>query len=616
MAILLLLTACLVNSKLYEERAAELADADGDGWRPVDGDCDDADADRHPENPERCDGQDQDCDGEIDEGPPEDAPTWYPDLDGDGHGDTAGAVVACAAPAGFVDHGGDCADDDATVNPEAEEVCDGQDQDCDGEIDEGASTDAPTWYEDRDGDGYGDASRAAVACQAPAGFVERAGDCDDGEASVNPGATEVCGNGVDDNCNEDITECRWEGTSLADQHVARWEGEGSALTSFLMMDPLPGDPDGLVSLGFREDRSCIVGVWPLTVEGSPNLADAMAQVEDSQNSCGYSMIDLLDLDDDGYRDLAMTSGTTGLYFMSGPLRGETNIHDSGSLLISFDDDATALDQPGDLRAARLLTTTSLAISFPWAGSPQVRLFEIRAASRDGVGDFDARITSTSEDGRFGWAIAWSDDNGDGIPDLFVTDPLDSTRVGGIFHGPLVGDWDGSDANRLLSRTSADLFVGFHVTGGADLDGDGHEDWLVTYPLRTGDAPSSGMAFLVPGGGAAALRSDDLSTRLVGTVEDQGLGFQAVLVDLDKDGASDALFSSVGYGGPVGTLYGPFSPGTQPVSAVLTAPTGTFARVVSYPSQASLDDRVVVGSLQGPFETSDERSFLLFHHLQP
>ncbi|MCK6521280.1 lamin tail domain-containing protein [Myxococcota bacterium] len=192
------------------------ADEDGDGYgdpeapllacEPPAGsventdDCDDGDAAVNPDGVETCDGRDEDCDGELDEGLTPDATTYYADEDGDGHGDPDNSVSACAAPSGYLTVAGDCDDDDAGVNPDAEEACGGGDEDCDGDIDEGPPSDAVVYYVDADGDGFGDASETALACALTAGLSEDDTDCDDEEATSFPGATDDCYDDVDADC--------------------------------------------------------------------------------------------------------------------------------------------------------------------------------------------------------------------------------------------------------------------------------------------------------------------------------------------------------------------------------------------------------------------------------
>ncbi len=166
-------------------------------------DCDDAAADVYPDGIEVCDGRDQDCDGGVDEDAI-DAPTWYEDVDGDGAGDPALGVMGCAAPAGYVAAAGDCDPSDSAVSPVAFELCDGRDNDCDGTVDLGA-LDALTFYEDHDGDGFGDPARSAAACAAPSGSVSDATDCDDDDVTAYPGGEERC-DSVDQDCDALVDE--------------------------------------------------------------------------------------------------------------------------------------------------------------------------------------------------------------------------------------------------------------------------------------------------------------------------------------------------------------------------------------------------------------------------
>ena len=189
--------------------------------------CDDNNAAVNPSADEACDGVDNNCDGSVDEGL---LTTYYRDADDDTFGDAAVTQDACDEPDGYtatsgdtddadstvypgssaVDgdgdtfsvDGGDCDDADPAISPDAEEVCDGVDNNCDGNDDEGV---LKTYYGDSDGDGFGDAAVTQDACEVPEGYSEDAGDCDDNSPEVNPDTTEVC-DGVDNNCDSGVDE--------------------------------------------------------------------------------------------------------------------------------------------------------------------------------------------------------------------------------------------------------------------------------------------------------------------------------------------------------------------------------------------------------------------------
>jgi len=158
-------------------------DLDGDGFN-AGLDCDDADASIFPGAPESCDMVDSDCNGDLVDG--------EADLDGDG---TPDCVDADADGDGFLS-AQDCGDSDPNVYPNAPEVCDGIDQDCDGDMVESYSNldgDAVPDCADDDADGDGvdalddcddlDSASTVVAADGDCDGVLSAEDCDDGDPS-------------------------------------------------------------------------------------------------------------------------------------------------------------------------------------------------------------------------------------------------------------------------------------------------------------------------------------------------------------------------------------------------------------------------------------------------
>lgn len=124
--------------------------------------------------------------------------TYYRDEDNDGYGDPSIMIEACEAPDGYVPENSDCDDSDTTINIDADEICDGQDNDCDGEIDEGVMN---TYYRDEDNDGYGDPDNAIQACSIPENCVENANDTNDNDSSIGPSQSGNSGNNQNNSWN-------------------------------------------------------------------------------------------------------------------------------------------------------------------------------------------------------------------------------------------------------------------------------------------------------------------------------------------------------------------------------------------------------------------------------
>lgn len=121
---------------------------------------------------------------------------YYYDADNDGYGNSNIPTTSCSQPTGFVINSTDCNDSNVSINPGATEICNFIDDDCDGLKDEGVTT---TFYQDADTDGFGTSTSSVQRCNQPTGYVTNGNDCNDANASVNLGATEIC-NSIDDDC--------------------------------------------------------------------------------------------------------------------------------------------------------------------------------------------------------------------------------------------------------------------------------------------------------------------------------------------------------------------------------------------------------------------------------
>jgi uncharacterized cupin superfamily protein len=99
----------------------------------------------------------------------------------------------------------DCDDSKRAVNIDAQEICDGIDNNCDGDVDmiDGRRL-TVAYYLDADSDSWGDTSRKIFMCPAsegaPEGYASNKGDCNDKASTVYPGAHDEPNNGVDENC--------------------------------------------------------------------------------------------------------------------------------------------------------------------------------------------------------------------------------------------------------------------------------------------------------------------------------------------------------------------------------------------------------------------------------
>ncbi len=310
-------------------------DNDGDGASDAE-DCNDDDPTINPYAEELCDGIDNDCNGTVDDGAT-DATTYYADFDDDGYGNATVTVEGCDTPAGYTSDASDCNDADAAwhpgaveectdpsdlncdgsvgyadadgdghaaceecddssgqINPNAVELCDGVDNDCDGTVDGPGAFGGTTWYSDGDGDGFGDATDAQVACDEPTDHVANDDDCNDGDNDVHPGADELC-NDEDDDCDSNIDE------QAIDQQTwhADIDGDGHGGPGFTT--EACDQPSGYTDVVSADDCDDLDGdVYPggsESCDGADNNCDSSID-EGFPNNDGDADADCVDDDDD------------------------------------------------------------------------------------------------------------------------------------------------------------------------------------------------------------------------------------------------------------------------------------------------------------------------------
>ncbi len=172
------------------------------GYAGQSGDCNDVNGAIKPGAAETCNGQDDNCDGLTDPADANGCTTYFKDGDGDGYGDkfSPSKCLCQSAPPYNVTNNQDCGDASGAVKPGAAESCNGQDDNCDGQIDPENSQGCGTKYFDNDVDGYG-VNQTKCLCSSQGKYsASQAGDCNDDDGTMKPGYPEQC-DSKDNDCN-------------------------------------------------------------------------------------------------------------------------------------------------------------------------------------------------------------------------------------------------------------------------------------------------------------------------------------------------------------------------------------------------------------------------------
>ncbi len=502
------------------------------------------------------------------------------DSDGDGYGDLA-VTGDCSDP-DAVPVAGDCDDTNILIGPEATELCDDIDNDCDGGIDEGAS-DAGALYLDADGDGYGNPDFSEVRCEGVSGWVSNDEDCDDLEASVYPEASELCGDGIDNDCDgHSETDCVLELTGVAFYGERDNEGASTVTAGDLngdgIEDVLIGSYTSSNNGGLGNDGAAYVFFGPHA--DSLSHEDASVVIEggfEEKDVLGWDVEIPGDIDGDGIHDVLLSASqaehpdgydrTGSVYLFSGAGLS------SGMQLSSDDADTEWFGESktylgADIFAANLDDDAPIELlaGATWADEERGRIYLLDDSPEPGMLDIlesaQATITGIEIGDHLGRSasIASADFNGDGIGDIIVGEPLLDQESGALYllAGPISGDILITDADAAIRSSGKEDMLGRAVSLAGDANGDGLPDFLVSAPNADDPETDSGSVYLLHSrdtlssfDGERITTASDAWISGVDANDYIGLALDGG-TDINGDGFTDVLFG----GNEIGFLSSP------------------------------------------------------------
>ncbi len=520
----------------------------------------------------------------------------FADDDGDGFG---AAAQSCAAP-GAVSTGGDCDDTDNTIHPDADEICDERDNNCDGSIDpsgDAQTLDATLWYGDADGDGFGGDSFSLTACTAPSSYVDNNDDCDDLDFWTNPGAGEVCGDGADNDCDGEAEKgCLLYLSALGQPFYGERDNEGG-----LNVDSADFNGDGIDDVllgakassngnGTENDGAAYLFLSPHAPPSALSTADTIILGQTNEvDAMGTAISAPGDIDGDGIPDVLITASQLdhpdgehlagALHLFSGAtlLAGGDLLGEDADITWNGEGKQTYLGADvfgADLDSDDLV---EILVSATWAEEKRGRVYllDADAPAGDAVDGARGAVTGEVEGDQLGQAgtLGAADLDGDGYAEIVIGSYRHNKDSGVVyvFSGPLTGEHDAIDASARIDPEDTEDQLGRAVCPAGDTDGDGYDDLLIAAPDADSSTIDSGAVYLVLGGkspdalGNQSIEAladasiegvdsgDRIGTSMDGGVDVSGDGVPDLLFGGDENGGTDSQTTFLVYGPLEGSL---------------------------------------------------------------
>lgn len=452
-------------------------------------------------------------------------------------------------------------DGDGFGDPDApEEACEAgnglvaDNTDCDDDNDTRAAL--VSAYADGDGDGFGTGDLQTI-CEGEPGYAALAKDCDDENAEINPGMEPVCENAQDDDC-DGVSDCEAPGgqDDIDDSTYTRSRiyGFGALGTAVLGAGDLNGDgwPDIAVGAPTAGDGGEVY-VWygPLDALEAPDSADLTFYAEGGDIAAG-SALGAADLDSDGLRDLvigasggSVADGGRAVYLVHGAMAEDAPLNDNPVVDIigrsGGESIATDVDFRGGDGVADLLIGTGSNLIF------------IQGPITESVDDYkdiyDGFLEGDSA-GETGFAVIFAGDtNADGDPDILLAAPTSTCSLGS-------GDDDRGDNNgcAFLYTEPSQLREDDATVGGVNdrtLVGEQTGDRFSHALAPAGDVDGDGYADVLIGAPGSDAETTDggtvylLSGADLWALGDEGaLGAEDISTRIDGDEEGMALGSAL------------------------------------------------------------------------